>query len=487
MREIDFNNGVVRYENNDLEYKLDGLFLTKGSTTFVQRYHSFGDHLNLLELNNDSVDTTKSQFLGYDDAQRLTSASASGTYGKRSWTYDLVGNRLSEVKTPSGSSTSTTSAFNYPKTSNLLTSVTQGSTTTRAFTYDAAGNTTQDKRASTAYNYAISDAGRISQLTIGTTVTAKYTYDAKDRLSVRQTLNMSPAGTTQMLYDVWDHLLAETDGAGHVVKQYIWVGDEPVAVLDGTSNAASPTLYYVHADHLQRPELMTNAVGSVVWTAYYEPFGAVSSITGSLTENQRFPGQWFQLEAGLHYNWHRHYDPTLGRYTSPDPLGPFLSPGASVPSTIVGTSVENGSGPTVTGVTAPPAMAAVDPESYPALPVSLLGRRQLGFGTTTQIPLNIATMVLRDGSSLFDYANENPLLRTDSEGLFPTGRYPGNLGSSIQLCAKKRPPANGPRCDGVCTLGTPGIFLDPNTGDKLCFDCFTKRLGRRPTGDDATP
>ncbi len=25
--------------------------------------------------------------------------------------------------------------------------------------------------------------------------------------------------------------------------------------------------------------------------------------------------------SGLHYNWHRHYDPSLGRYTQPDPLG----------------------------------------------------------------------------------------------------------------------------------------------------------------------
>ena len=33
------------------------------------------------------------------------------------------------------------------------------------------------------------------------------------------------------------------------------------------------------------------------------------------------PGQWFQIESALHYNWHRHYDPTLGRYTQPDPLG----------------------------------------------------------------------------------------------------------------------------------------------------------------------
>ncbi|MEQ1713050.1 MAG: RHS repeat-associated core domain-containing protein, partial [Hyphomicrobium sp.] len=38
------------------------------------------------------------------------------------------------------------------------------------------------------------------------------------------------------------------------------------------------------------------------------------------TLNARFPGQWFQVESGLHYNWHRHYDPTIGRYTQPDPL-----------------------------------------------------------------------------------------------------------------------------------------------------------------------
>lgn len=51
------------------------------------------------------------------------------------------------------------------------------------------------------------------------------------------------------------------------------------------------------------------------------PFGSVYTITGSETLNHRFPGQWFQLESGLHYNWHRHYDPTTGRYMQADPLG----------------------------------------------------------------------------------------------------------------------------------------------------------------------
>lgn len=35
----------------------------------------------------------------------------------------------------------------------------------------------------------------------------------------------------------------------------------------------------------------------------------------------RFPGQYYDKETGLHYNYHRYYDPTSGRYLRPDPLG----------------------------------------------------------------------------------------------------------------------------------------------------------------------
>ena len=58
-----------------------------------------------------------------------------------------------------------------------------------------------------------------------------------------------------------------------------------------------------------------------MWSASYEPFGKVRTSTGPATQNLGLPGQWFQLETGLAYNWHRHYDPTTGRYTTPDPLG----------------------------------------------------------------------------------------------------------------------------------------------------------------------
>jgi RHS repeat-associated protein len=58
-----------------------------------------------------------------------------------------------------------------------------------------------------------------------------------------------------------------------------------------------------------------------VWEGEYLPFGEVYSVTGSVDNNLRFPGQYYDAETGLHYNYFRDYKPVIGRYVEADPIG----------------------------------------------------------------------------------------------------------------------------------------------------------------------
>jgi len=120
--------------------------------------------------------------------------------------------------------------------------------------------------------------------------------------------------------------LTAVELAGHVeaaapIREYVWMGDLPLAVIEGG------VVYLVRTDHIGRPSFATTMAGTPVWSASYLPFGGVHVASGAPID-LRFPGQWFQAESGLHQNWMRDYDPTTGRYVEPDPLG--LVDGASV-------------------------------------------------------------------------------------------------------------------------------------------------------------
>jgi RHS repeat-associated protein len=78
---------------------------------------------------------------------------------------------------------------------------------------------------------------------------------------------------------------------------------------------------YYHLDHLGTPQAMTDSKGNIIWQADYDPFGGLVTLSGTEVNNFRFPGQYFDSETGLHYNWHRYYDPETGRYLRPDPIG----------------------------------------------------------------------------------------------------------------------------------------------------------------------
>jgi RHS repeat-associated protein len=86
-------------------------------------------------------------------------------------------------------------------------------------------------------------------------------------------------------------------------------------------------LFFIHTDYLNTPRVITNQAAQVVWRwDQTDPFGGNPpdenpSGLGSFTCNLRLPGQYFDKETNLHYNYRRDYDSAIGRYIQSDPIG----------------------------------------------------------------------------------------------------------------------------------------------------------------------
>jgi hypothetical protein len=67
--------------------------------------------------------------------------------------------------------------------------------------------------------------------------------------------------------------VAETDDIGQTLREYVWLDEMPLAMVADV-DTVNPQLWFVHADHLDRPVRMTDCTQAVVWDAVYRPFGA---------------------------------------------------------------------------------------------------------------------------------------------------------------------------------------------------------------------
>jgi RHS repeat-associated protein len=189
---------------------------------------------------------------------------------------------------------------------------------TRAFAYDAAGNLTGD--GSNSYTY--DDAGRRVSATVNGQ-SWQYAYNALGQ----RVMKRSGTGTTLFMYDEQGHLLGEYDGTGRLIQETVWLGDIPVATLKPSASGQGTDIHYVHADHLNTPRRISRpADNMLLWAWDSEPFGNSAPDqnpqgAGTFAYHLRFPGQYFDQETGLHYNYFRDYDPGTGRYIQSDPIG----------------------------------------------------------------------------------------------------------------------------------------------------------------------
>jgi len=348
-----FGNGIKAQYTYDMDYRLTSILATgrepiqnlamsydaAGNITAINDAVGLGDGDHDGDDHHDRDHWGRNRERGYDAPLSLSQSftydpdyrllTATGAYGSEAFTYDGVGNRLSEAIARDNKTHTRT--YSYATTSNRLASITHSDDRTHALTYDAAGNTLTDDDLKLTYdarnrNTSVStehdhshgwwwywfghdrDHDRDDHTSGG----ANYLYNAlgqrvsKDPQGRDHIFN---SGSTQFIYDQQGHLIAE-DG-----KEYIYMNSLLIAVLDGNE------VYYVHSDNIGTPQKMTDGDQKVVWERVAEPFGETVSIKGPATLNIRFQGQYHDNESGLDYNDYRSYASEIGRYTQSDPIG----------------------------------------------------------------------------------------------------------------------------------------------------------------------
>mgnify|MGYP000102777855 CR=1 FL=1 len=249
-------------------------------------------------------DTDSSTDYGYDPLHRLESENPSSG-ADRNYQYDPIGNRLTD--TVDGQATD----YVYPPQNSHLQS--KGS---ESYSRDAVGNTISDRSGNRTFTYTPDN--RLHKVFEDDQLIATYTYNALGQRSIKRTAQ----GTTYYLYGLDGKLLGEYDENGEAIKEYVYLEGEPLAILE-----RDDSITYLHTDHLGTPRRATDETGEVVWSWESDAFGNTSANSDPNRDGQntivdlRFPGQYYDQETGLHYNWQRYFDPQTGRFLTSDPRG----------------------------------------------------------------------------------------------------------------------------------------------------------------------
>jgi RHS repeat-associated protein len=297
--------GTYAYDSNG---NLSTLTYKKGTAAYTKYTYTRDNIGNVTE-----EDETKSSGTHvyndytYDAANQLTMNDApADTYN---YTYDDVGNMATSV-TASGTST-----YTY-NNANQLTAKTNAA---RSFTYDAQGNQITDTGKTLGYNYD----NQLTSLVNGATTT-NYIYDATgNRIDKTQ----AGTGATNYQYiSTGNNRVLQAKNITASTSQYYLYGLEQISQGD----TASSTRQYPITDGQGTVRYLTNNSGTTITngTFAYDPYGKQTSGSAVLS-SYMFHSEQKDSESGLTYLRARYYDPTIGRFTSKDPMSGTTSNPAS--------------------------------------------------------------------------------------------------------------------------------------------------------------
>ena len=177
----------------------------------------------------------------------------------------------------------------------------------------------------TDYHYDRTDRIEVRIEKLNCTERYGYVYDALGRRIEKHQIDRAGKACNRTRF-LWDGLrMIQETRTDRSKSVYIYTdesGYEPLARVETTTGTEQKVLYY-HTDVNGAPEELTDEDGHIVWACSYQLWGKpIQEIEHSqIQQNLRYQGQYLDRETGLHYNTFRYYDPDIGRFTQPDPIG----------------------------------------------------------------------------------------------------------------------------------------------------------------------
>jgi RHS repeat-associated protein len=163
----------------------------------------------------------------------------------------------------------------------------------------------------------------------------RYRYDPLGRRIAKQRIAADGTGVAEQVDFTWDGtvLAEQTHSSGRATTwEFQPNGIHPltqverVSVRDARQEWVDEQFYSIVTDLVGSPSELVDQEGNLAWRAERTLWGqALAQIFNTADTPLHFPGQYHDVETGLNYNYHRYYDPEIGRYATNDPLG--LTPG----------------------------------------------------------------------------------------------------------------------------------------------------------------
>lgn len=287
---------VIERQYDGLQRMASNTLMDPAQSALMTVLYGYDPVGNILSQGTEHGDYT----YGYDSLNRLTKADYP-TANDETFDYDGVGNRTGH---------NGDSSWTYNEANQL----THQSDT--SYEYDANGHLIKKTVMGQDTHFVYNSQERLVQVEDhNRQVVARYGYNPFGHRLWKEV-----GGERTYFFHNHSGLVGEYNIAGELIKEYQYT-PKSTWMTNPLFQRAGGSLYFYQNDHLGTPQRLMANSGQVVWEARSQAFGYVDEVQSKITNPLRFPGQYYDQETGLHHNYFRDYDPSLGRYLQIDPVG----------------------------------------------------------------------------------------------------------------------------------------------------------------------